>query len=137
MYSNTALRAGHVASSLTLGGRRAQVERPRVHSIDGHDLALPSWQAWSSRDPLDARAVEQMVLGVSSRGYARSLEAVPQELGVHGVSKSAVSGRLVAGIAKKLAALVERKLGGLRLLAVMIDGGALRRPCGAGGDRHR
>jgi len=117
-----AQRAGHVASSLTLGGRRAQVERPRVRSIDGHELALPSWQAWSSRDPLDARAVEQMVLGVSSRRYVRSLEAVPPELGVHGVSKSAVSERFVAGTAKKLAALMERKLGGRKLLAVMIDG---------------
>jgi transposase-like protein len=117
-----AMRAGHVASSLTLGGRRAQVERPRVRSIAGHELALPSWQAWSSRDPLDARAVEQMVLGVSSRRYARSLEPLPPELGIHGVSKSAVSERFVAGTATKLAALMQRKLGGRKLLAVMIDG---------------
>ena len=117
-----AQRAGHVVSSLCLGGRRAQVERPRVRSIDGHELALPSWQAWSSRDPLDARALEQVVLGVSSRRYAGSLELVPPELGVHGVSKRSVSERFVAGTAKKLAALTQRKLGGLKLLAVMIDG---------------
>jgi putative transposase len=43
-----AIRAGHVASSLTLGGRRAEVKRPRVRSIDGHELGLPSWQTWSS-----------------------------------------------------------------------------------------
>src|SRR5215472_8053726 len=49
-----AIRAGHVASSLTLGGRRAEVKRPRVRSIDGHELTLPSWQCWSSRDPLTA-----------------------------------------------------------------------------------
>jgi hypothetical protein len=30
-----ALRAGHVASSLTLGGRRVAVSRPRVRSVDG------------------------------------------------------------------------------------------------------
>jgi len=116
-----AMRAGHVASSLTLGARRAQVARPRARSIDGHELALPSWQTWSSRDPLDGRAVEQMVLGVSSCRYARSLEPVPPELGVHAVSKSAVSDRFVVGTAKKLAALMQRKLGGLKLLAVMID----------------
>jgi putative transposase len=53
-----AMRAGHVASSLTLGGRRAEVKRPRVRSTDGYELALPSWQTWSSRDPLHERAVE-------------------------------------------------------------------------------
>jgi putative transposase len=112
LAGRAATRAGHVASSLTLGGRRAGVKRPRVRSIDGHELSLPSWQTWSSRDPLHQRAVEQMVLGVSSRRYVRSLESVPEELLVHGVSKSAVSERFVVGTARKLAALMERKLGG-------------------------
>ena len=33
----------------------------------GHELRLPSWREWSARDPLEQRAVEQMVLGVSTR----------------------------------------------------------------------
>ena len=122
LAGRAATRAGHVTSSLTLGGRRAEVKRPRVRSIDGHELSLPSWQTWSSRDPLHERAVEQMVLGVSSRRYARSLEPVPEELRVQAVSKSAVSERFVVGTARQLAALMERKLGGLKLIAVMIDG---------------
>jgi hypothetical protein len=32
----------------------------------------------SGRDPLNERAVEQMVLGVSTRRYARSLEPLQQ-----------------------------------------------------------
>jgi hypothetical protein len=40
-----ALRAGHVASSLVLGGRRVVVSRPRVRSIDGRELGLLSWRA--------------------------------------------------------------------------------------------
>src|SRR5438309_9188538 len=32
-----ALRAGHVASSLVLGGRRVAVSRPRVRSVEGHE----------------------------------------------------------------------------------------------------
>ncbi len=120
--ARAAIRAGHVASSLTLGGRRVAVGRPRARSSDGHELALPSWQGWSSRDPLTQRAAEQMVLGVSSRRYARSLEPLPQDFQVHGVSKSAVSERFVVGTANKLAAVTQRKLGGLKLVAVMIDG---------------
>jgi putative transposase len=69
-----ALRAGHVASSLVLGGRRVAVQRPRARSVEGGELQLPSWREWRAREPLDERALEQMVLGVSTRDYARSLE---------------------------------------------------------------
>jgi transposase-like protein len=117
-----ALRAGHAKSSLSLGGRRAELERPRVRSKDGHELSLPSWEAWSARDPLERRAVEQMILGVSSRRYARSLEPLPEEIAVSGISKSAVSEHFVVGTQKKLAELMRRRLWGLKLLAVMIDG---------------
>ena len=75
-----ALRAGHVASSLVLGGRRVAVNRPRARSVEGRELKLPSWREWSARDPLDERAVEQMVLGVSTRRYARSLEPCRKRL---------------------------------------------------------
>lgn len=117
-----ALRAGSVPSSLSLGGRRVEVERPRARSVGGRELILPSWRAWSARDPLQHRAIEQMLVGVSTRRYSRSLEPLPAELKVHGVGKSAVSERFVVGTARKLSALLERKLSGLQLIAVMIDG---------------
>jgi putative transposase len=117
-----ALRTGHVASSLTLGGRRVAVSRPRVRSVDGHELSLPSWREWSTRDPLTERAVEQMVLGVSTRRYARSLEALPPAATVRGISKSAVSERFVYGTERKLAELMSRELNGLSLAALFIDG---------------
>ena len=117
-----ALRSGHVPSSLVMGGRRVKVERPRARSIDGHELRLPSWRAWSSRDPLDERAFEQMVLGVSTRRYARSLEALPHAFEVRGTGKSAVSERFVVGTQRRLSELMRRDLTGLALVAVMIDG---------------
>jgi putative transposase len=98
------------------------VARPRVRSLAGHELTLPSWQAWSARDPLDQRAMEQMVLGVSRRRYARSLEPLPGEFCVHGTGKSAVSKRFVLGTARKLGELLRRDLRGLELVALMIDG---------------
>src|ERR1700722_14830248 len=101
-----ALRAGHVASSLVLGGRRVAVQRPRARSMEGRELRFPSWREWSARDPLDERAQEQMVLGVSTRGYARSLEPLPGGVTVRGMSKGAVSVRLVYGTERKPAALM-------------------------------
>jgi transposase-like protein len=117
-----ALRAGAMPSSLSLGGRRVGVERPRARSVDGRELSLPSWSAWSARDPLEQRAMEQMLVGVSTRRYARSLEPLPSELKVRGIGKSVVSARFVVGTARKLSALMQRELGRLQLIAVMIDG---------------
>jgi hypothetical protein len=76
---------------------RVKVERPRVCGVDGHELSLPSWVAWSTRDPLEQRAFERMVLGVSTQRYARPLEPLPSALEVRGVGKSAVSARFVIG----------------------------------------
>jgi putative transposase len=118
----TALRAGHAASALTLGGRRCEVKRPRARGREGHELTLPSWREWSVRDPLTERAVEQMVLGVSTRGYARSLEPLPGKVTVRGVSKSAVSARFVYGSERKLAELMSRDLRQLQVVALLIDG---------------
>ena len=117
-----ALRAGHVASSLVLGGRRVAVQRPRARSMEGRELKLPSWREWSARDPLDERALEQMVLGVSTRGYARSLEPLPAAVTVRGISKSAVSERFVYGTERKLAELMSRDLRQLHVVALLIDG---------------
>jgi len=117
-----AVRTGSVPSSLSLGGRRVELERPRVRSLAGRELNLPSWREWSSRDPLERRAIEQMLVGVSTRRYTRSLEPLPSEFKVRGICKSAVSKRFVVGTAKKLAELMRRKLHELKLIAVMIDG---------------
>jgi putative transposase len=117
-----AIRGGHVASSLVLGGRRVAVSRPRARGVDGHELGLPSWREWSARDPLEERALEQMVLGVSTRRYARSLEPLPERVEVRGVSKSVVSERFVYGTERKLAELMSRELSDLALVALMIDG---------------
>jgi len=117
-----ALRAGHAASSLVLGGRRVAVSRPRARSIGGHELSLPSWREWSTRDPLTERAVEQMVLGVSTRRYARSLEPLPPSATVRGISKSVVSERFVYGTERKLAELTSRELGSISFTALFIDG---------------
>ena len=71
---------------------------------------------------MDERALEQMVLGVSTRGYARSLEPLPEAVTVRGVSKSAVSERFVYGTERKLAELMSRDLRQLQVVALLIDG---------------
>ncbi len=86
-----------------MGGRRVQVGRPRARTLDGHEVVLPSWAAFSAEDPLDDRAVEQMLVGVSIRRYHRSLEPLPESVPERGTSKSAVSRRFVAATESQMA----------------------------------
>ena len=71
-----ALRSGHVPSSLVMGGRRVKVERPRARGVDELPFRPAKLAGVEFARPLGERAFEQMVLGVSTRRYARSLEAL-------------------------------------------------------------
>src|SRR5712691_3903584 len=117
-----AYRHGSCAGSLVMGGRRVVLPRPRVRSVEGRELELPAWKQWSDEDPLEQRALAQLILGVSTRGYAGSLERLPVELPERGKSRSAVSRRFVQGTQKQLAKLLQCDLSHLKLAVLMIDG---------------
>lgn len=117
-----ARRAGSAPGELVMGGRRVQVRRPRARTLDGQEVQLPSWTAFGAEDPLHERAVEQMLVGVSTRRYARSLEPLPADLPSRGTSRSAVSRRFVAATERQMAEWLGRELGSLELGVVMIDG---------------
>jgi putative transposase len=89
---------------------------------EGNEMPLRSWSQLQASDPLGARAMEQMVLGVATRKYARSLEGVPEGVEERGTSKSAVSRRFVEATAAKLTEWMSRSLGELDVCAVFIDG---------------
>ena len=59
---------GTMARELTFGGRRLSVPAPRVRSTEGREAALPAVAAFRARDPLTTRVMEQLLLGVSTRG---------------------------------------------------------------------
>jgi transposase-like protein len=116
-----ASRAGAVCSQVVLGGRKVAVRRPRVRA-GGHEVVLPTFTAMADVDPLNRRVVEQMLVGVATRRYARSLEPVPAAVQSRGTSKSAVSRRFVAQTAAQLAAWQTASLDGLDLVGLLIDG---------------
>lgn len=117
-----ARRGGHVDGELVLGGRLARVRRPRARTLDDREVELPSWTEFRKRDPLSERAVEQMIVGVSTRKYGRSLEPVGSAVRTRGTSKSAVSRRFVAKTQERVTAWLARDLSGIELVVVMIDG---------------
>ena len=118
-------RHGTEAGSVTLGGRRLAVTRPRVRAADGSgELHLPSYDLFSSTEVLGQLALEKMLAGLSSRRYVRGLEPAGQAVGdaAAPVSKSAVSRRFVAATETAFAELMSKRLDDLDLVAFMVDG---------------
>jgi putative transposase len=118
-------RHGSEAGSVTLGGRRVPVTRPRVRAADGSgELHLPSYDLFSSTEILGRMALEKMLAGLSSRRYGHGLEPAGQavEQAAAATSKSAVSRRFVAATETALEQLMTRRLDDLDLVAFMADG---------------
>jgi len=118
-------RHGSEAGSVTLGGRRVPVTRPRVRAAGGSgELHLPSYDLFSSTEILGRMALEKMIAGLSSRRYLAGLEPAGQavEEAAAATSKSAVSRRFVAATETALEQLMTRRLDDLDLVALMVDG---------------
>src|SRR5262245_6557254 len=122
-------RAGSTPSPITLGGRRIVVKRLRARTVDGQEQVMPSYAWAAQRDPLDARTVEAIALGVATRGYQRSLDPLPASVVQRATSKSAVSRRFVAHSRTLLAQWLARPLSALDLVAVWVDGIYFARRC--------
>ena len=133
----TAARAGTVGSEVVLGGRTVAIRRPRVRAAR-QEVPLPTFQTMAQTDPLRRRTVEQLLVGVSTRGYARSLEPLPADVPSRSVSKSAVSRRCVAKTAAQLAAWQATPLENLDLVGLVLDGVHIGEHClvGADGTKH-
>lgn len=121
-----AYRHGHDEGSLVFGGRKLRLRKPRVRAVKGGgEIELPTWTRMSAEDPLHDRIVEQALLGVSSRGYERSLEPLPEGMRSHTTKRSSVCRRFVARTRSQVQSFLSRTLGDLDLPVIMIDGTGL------------
>ncbi len=154
--ARSAVRHGREAGSVTLGGRRVPVTRPRVRAVEGAgELAVPSYELFSGTEVLGKMAMERMLAGLSTRRYGVGLEPVGEQVAAasSSTSKSAVSRKFVAMTEHALTELLAADLSTLDLVAFMVDGvhfaehccivalgigiDAGHAPAGAGGGRGR
>jgi len=120
-----AVRHGTEAGSVTLGGRRVSVQRPRVRAVDGSgELAVPAYELFSSTEILGKMAMARMLAGLSTRRYPVGLEPVGEqvEAAAMATSKSAVSRKFVTMTETALSDLLAADLSELDLVALMVDG---------------
>ena len=121
----TAKRHGHERGSMTLGGRRVEVNRPRARTADDRrELPLATYDYFADRDPLTRAVMDRMLSGVSTRKFAFVGEEVGEQLERESssTSKSTVSERFVERTRTALGELMARRLDDVRLAVMMIDG---------------
>ena len=75
-----AVRHGAGRGSVTLGGRRVPVDRPRARTVDGHEVPLSSYSHFAADDMLAQVVMERMLAGVATRRHARVAEPVGTEV---------------------------------------------------------
>jgi transposase-like protein len=120
-----AVRHGGQTGSVTLGGRRVAVRRPRVRAADGSgEVRLPSYELFCGTEVLGRMAMERMLAGLSTRRYVHGLEPVGEQVEAQAAatSHSAVSRRFVAATEHALTELMSADLSTVDLVVLMVDG---------------
>jgi putative transposase len=121
----TAKRHGHERGSMTLGGRRVEVSRPRMRTADDeHELPVQSYEYFADRDPLTRAVMDRMLAGVSTRKFQVVGEPVGAEVeqAASSTSKSTVSELFIERTRTALGKLMSRRLDDTRLAVMMLDG---------------
>lgn len=113
------VRWGLQPGYVVFAGQKVVVEHPRVRTRDGQEVVLDNYTRLQ-HDGRRQRAVrEGLVAGLSTRNYPRAVQSVPEG---YGIQKSSVSRQFVQASAAQLQELCEKKLDGLDLVAMLIDG---------------
>ena len=113
------VRWGKQSGYVVFGGQKVSLDRPRVRTREGQEVALESYGQLQQDGRMQRAVRERMVAGLSTRNYRRAVESV---LDGYGIEKSSVSRQFVQASAKQLQELCERRLEELDLVALLIDG---------------
>lgn len=131
-----ATRYGYDDGAVGLGGRRVAISKPRVRTIWGEEVPLPTYERFNEEDPLSRRVLEQMIVGVSTRNYSRSLETA-ETVEERIPRRSAVSRQFVARTQAQLEKFLARPLGRPGFSDIDVGRHGVRRPHPGGGPGHR
>lgn len=114
---------GYKDTPFPYDGRQVILPRPRVRSADKkREVQLPLVRQLQDVDPMAERVVEQLLLGVSTRGYEQSLGPQPANLRARGAKKSNVSEVFIEETKRRMREYFAEKLDHLDLVAMLLDG---------------
>jgi putative transposase len=118
-------RHGEQPGYVIYGGRKVQLERPRMRSSSGEETRLRSYEAFQQDGKLQRSVARQMMRQCSTRNYEGALDNC---LKGYGIKKSSVSRQWKTATTAELEKLCSRRVP-RDLMALIIDGKHLRRDC--------
>jgi putative transposase len=114
-----ATRWGHDEGHVIYGGRKVAMSRPRVRSVEGREVPLQRYQAFTHPERMEQAVSQRILRRVSTRDYAGALDEVCDG---YGIQKSSVSRHWKAASRQQLKEMLERPLGDLGLCVLFLDG---------------
>lgn len=114
------VRWGRQAGSVFLADQKIPVTVPRVRDQQpGREQPLETYRQLQPPRARDLGLLHKVLGGLSTREYARCAEAIPEAFGL---SASTVSRRVIRATTRQLRTLLERRVDGDDIVAVLIDG---------------
>ena len=112
---------GRQPGQVMLSERKLEVQRPRLRrrGRPGREVEVPAYEAMHNGKQMGARMLEIAMRGVSTRNYKEVISTMAETVGV---SKSAVSRRVIEASEAEVEALLSRRFDELKLLVIYIDG---------------
>jgi len=112
-------RWGNDEGHVIFAGRKVAMERPRVRSVDGQEIPLSRYQAFSHPQRMEQAVSERILRRVSTRDYAGVIDDLCDG---YGIEKSSISRQWKAASVKELKQLLERPLDRLDISVILLDG---------------
>lgn len=117
-------RWGKQWGSVYLGDQKLPIPCPRVRDTrEGGEVRLSTYEALQHPRDLEGGVLKKVLHGISCRRYQECSRMIPE---VFGLSPSTVSRRFIQASRKKLKELTERRLDGLDIVVLLLDGKTFR-----------
>ena len=120
-----AYRHGHQPGYVIFDGRKVAVERPRVRSKDGGELALESYERFQEDGKRQRAVARQLMRHCSTRNYEG---AISECMDGYGIKRSSVSRQWKLATEKQLQEILERPVP-QGIVAILIDGKHFSESC--------
>ena len=114
-------RYGSQQGSVTINGSKHHIQKPRVRTKEGKEVALENYKLLKADDVMPTQCMERMVLGVSTRNYRKVTQAAAEGFGI---SRGSVSKHFISASKKLVREFETRDLSQERYAVVMLDGQA-------------
>lgn len=110
--------------SIYIVDQKVPIVYQRVRDKQGNEVKLETYEQLKKPKPVNKKVLIRVFNGLSCRRYRECCEMIPQ---VFGLSASAVSNQFKEASEKILRELLERRLDGYDIVAIIIDGKTFQR----------